>query len=210
MKASQTGQMVLSTLHTNDSIGAISRLINLGVPPYLVASSVTGVVAQRLVRRLCSCRMQVPVSATHKSILAAMNVRSDEFVPQYDPVGCPACDHTGFKGRIGVYEVLVMDGAIREAVFEGARADEIAVLARRSGFRTMQQDAMDKVKKGLTTLQEVRREVTGDAASAHHCVACDSEISTSARFCSHCGCKQDLRHVPEDGNKNGWSTPSRV
>ena len=121
MKASQTGQLVLSTLHTNDSISAISRLVNLGVPVYLVAGSLTGVVAQRLVRRLCSCRMEVPVTATHRQMLAVLGVRTDDHIPQYSPVGCSSCDHTGFKGRIGIYEILSIDGQIRDAIFAGSR-----------------------------------------------------------------------------------------
>ena len=199
MKASQTGQMVFSTLHTNDSISAIARLLNLGVPSYLIASSITAVLAQRLVRRLCSCRVEAPLSGTHERILAAFGVPASEFFSQYEPVGCSACDHTGYKGRVGIYEMLSMDGPIRDAVFAGGRANEIGDLARRSGFRTMQQDAIDKVRQGTTTLEEIRREVPvgePEAARTVRCLSCEREIATSSLYCSHCGTMQDDGATP--------------
>jgi len=205
MKASQTGQLVLSTLHTNDSISAISRLVNLGVPAYLIASSLTGVIAQRLVRKLCSCRREVLNPALQKQILAAMGLRTDESFPQYEPVGCSSCDKTGFKGRVGIYELLSIDGLIRDAVFAGSRSEEICDIARRSGFRTLQEDALDKVKKGLTTLQEIRREVPAGSAKTNRCPSCDREVSPTSRYCSYCGTMQNTRPMFDDAQANGWS-----
>jgi type IV pilus assembly protein PilB len=211
MKASQTGQLVLSTLHTNDSVSAISRLLNLGVPPYLIASSLSAVVAQRLVRRLCSCRREIATSSKHMQILAAMGMRTDEFVPQYEPVGCSACDHTGYKGRVGIYEILSIDGPIRDAVFGSSRPEEICDLARRSGFRTMQDDALDKLRRGLTTVEEIRREVPADSAKVHRCESCEREISSVSCFCSYCGARQD--NPPEnsgDEQSDRWSRVNLV
>jgi type IV pilus assembly protein PilB len=204
MKAAQTGQMVLSTLHTNDSISAITRLVNLGVPAYLIASSLTGVVAQRLVRRLCSCRREVRNPATQKQVMAAMGLRTDESFSQYEPVGCASCDQTGFKGRVGIYELLSLDGLIRDAVFAGSRAEEICDLARRSGFRTLQEDALDKVKKGLTTLQEIRREIPEGSSRANRCPSCDREVSPTSRYCSYCGTMQNTRPMFDDRPSNSW------
>jgi type IV pilus assembly protein PilB len=205
MKASQTGQLVLSTLHTNDSISAISRLINLGVPAYLIASSLTGVIAQRLVRKLCSCRREVLNPAMQKQILAAMGLRMDDSFPQYEPVGCSSCDYTGFKGRIGIYELLSIDGLIRDAVFAGSRSEEICDLARRLGFRTLQEDALEKVEKGLTTLQEIRREVPAGSAKSNRCPSCDREVSPTSRYCSYCGTMQHTRPVFDDKQTSAWS-----
>jgi type IV pilus assembly protein PilB len=204
MKAAQTGQMVLSTLHTNDSISAITRLVNLGVPAYLIASSLTGVVAQRLVRRLCSCRREVRNPATQKQVMAAMGLRTDESFSQYEPVGCASCDQTGFKGRVGIYELLSLDGLIRDAVFAGSRAEEICDLARRSGFRTLQEDALDKVKKGLTTLQEIRREIPEGSSRANRCPSCDREVSPTSSYCSYCGTMQNTRPMFDDRPSNSW------
>ena len=206
MKASQTGQFVLSTLHTNDSISAISRLVNLGVPAYLIASSLTAVIAQRLVRKLCSCRREVRNPATQKQILAAMGLKTDESFPQYEPVGCSSCEQTGFKGRVGIYEVLSVDGLIRDAVFAGSRSEEICDIARRSGFRTLQEDALDKVKKGLTTLQEIRREVPAGNAKTNRCASCEREVSPTSRYCSYCGTMQNTRPMFDDKQANGWTT----
>jgi type IV pilus assembly protein PilB len=210
MKASQTGQLVLSTLHTNDSIGAISRLVNLGVPPYLIASSLTGVIAQRLVRKLCSCRREARNPATQKQILTAMGLPSHESFPQYEPVGCASCDQTGFRGRIGMYELLSIDGLIRDAVFAGSRSEEICDLARRSGFRTLHEDALEKVKKGLTTLQEIRREVPAGSTKSNRCPSCDREVSPTSRYCSYCGTMQNTRPMFDDSPTNGWSKLTQV
>jgi type IV pilus assembly protein PilB len=207
MKASQTGQLVLSTLHTNDSVSAISRLLNLGVPPYLIASSLSGVVAQRLVRRLCSCRKKIATTAKHTQILEAMGMRTDELLTLYEPVGCSACDQSGYKGRVGIYEVLSIDGPIRDAVFTSSRPEEICDLARRSGFRTMQEDALDKLRKGLTTLQEIRREVPANVNKTHRCESCEREISTTSLFCSYCGAGQEKSSAGplDDKPTDRWS-----
>jgi len=158
LKASQTGHLVLSTLHTNDSISAVTRLLDLGIPSYLIASSVTAVLAQRLVRRLCSCRSQIDVSMRPRRLPAESDATEPDLSYRYEPRGCDRCEHTGYKGRIGIYEILVVDD-VREAVRYGARAEEITSNARDLGFRTIHEDAMDKIKEGLTTLEEVRRVV---------------------------------------------------
>jgi type IV pilus assembly protein PilB len=158
LKSSQTGHMVLSTLHTNDSVGAITRLLDLSVPAYLIASSVTGVMAQRLVRRLCTCRRQFVANDAHYRRIESLGAKDcSSFTSTYQAAGCATCENTGYKGRVGIYELLMIEGHIREAIYSGSRAEEVWALARSTGFRSMQEDALDKVREGLTTLDEVQR-----------------------------------------------------
>ncbi len=159
LTAAQTGHLVLSTLHTNDSVSAITRLIDLNVPPFLVSSSVSGIIAQRLVRRLCTCRDEVAMSPEYQARLLAAGVEDVE-TRMYIPVGCSLCDDTGYQGRIGIYEVLVADEGICSAIRAGAEPHEIRNLARSNGMRLMQEQALTKVRMGLTSLDEVLRVVS--------------------------------------------------
>jgi len=166
MHASQTGHMVLSTLHTNDSIGAITRLLDLGVPAYLIAESVTAVVAQRLARRFCSCRRKVDARPTYISKLQKLGApNTDTFRFEYQSVGCSLCDNVGYKGRVGIYEMLAIRDAVRDAIHDNARTQEILGLARKAGFQTMQEDALEKLKAGLTSLDEIQRVVPWDMSN---------------------------------------------
>ena len=159
LQSAQTGHLVLSTLHTNDSISAVTRLLDLNVPAFLVASSVSAVVAQRLVRKLCVCRDEQPMTpefmppASWRQVLWILATRFTS------PPAAQLCDNAGFKGRVGIYEVLVLDEQMRAAVRSGMRDEEIRNMARSGGMRLMQEDAMEKVKLGLTTLDEVLRVV---------------------------------------------------
>jgi type IV pilus assembly protein PilB len=139
-QASQTGHLVLSTLHTNDAPSAVSRLVEMGVPGYLVASSVIAVQAQRLVRRLCQCREMLPDGTAV-------------------PKGCEACRHTGFKGRMAVHELLRLTPRVREAVVNHASTDALRRLARQAGMHTMFEDGLRKIVKGTTTMDELLRVV---------------------------------------------------
>lgn len=149
VQASLTGHLVLSTLHTNDSISAVARLADMGVEPYLVAGSLVGVVAQRLVRRLCPhCRQEVPVP----SILAKNGVKK-----AWGPSGCPNCSGTGYRGRVGIYEQLVIDDDLREAIARNAPAAEMRALAEPQGFRTLWEIGLSLVEKGATSPEELIR-----------------------------------------------------
>ena len=128
MKAAQTGHMVLSSLHTNDSVSAIVRLLDLGVPGYLIGSSLTGILAQRLVRKLCSCHSIEPADAEFRRRLARIGVEAPKTMAV--PLGCPKCDSTGYAGRIGIFELLNFDDSVRSAVRVTARNDEIRAAAR--------------------------------------------------------------------------------
>lgn len=158
LQAAQTGHLVLSSLHTNDSISAVTRLRDLKVPAYLVASSISGVISQRLVRTLCDCRKEVPVTPEYRDRLVRLGVEQIGSTT-YQPVGCPDCDNIGYKGRVGIYEMLVIDDLIREAIYLSVSPEEIRSLAHQGSFKSLQQDALAKVREGRTTLDEVLRVV---------------------------------------------------
>jgi len=157
VKAALTGHMVLSTLHTNDAPSTINRLLNMGIEPFLVASAVNLITAQRLGRRVCSeCKQ---VEAIPKQALLDAGVPAeevDEFVC-YKGTGCTACNNTGYKGRVGIYQVMPMFEEIRELILSGANTAEIKRESMRLGVKTMRQSALTKLKEGMTSLEEVLR-----------------------------------------------------
>jgi len=158
VEAALTGHLLLSTLHTNDAATAITRLVDMGVEPFLVASSVGCVVAQRLARTLCQhCKQRaiIPVST-----LRANGFPSWLDVEAYEPVGCARCNGTGYKGRLGLYEVMVVTEEIRGLAIERAPAEKITEVAVRDGMRRLREDGLRKVMLGRTSLAEVAR-VTG-------------------------------------------------
>lgn len=189
MKAAQTGHLVLSTLHTNDAVAAVTRLLDLGVPGFQIATSVSGIIAQRLVRRLCACHDEIPMSAEYASRLAQAGVH-DAPDSQHIPVGCDDCDLTGYKGRVGIYEMLVLDEAIRGAIRSGGRNDVIRMQARQNEMKLMQQYALDRVCQGLTTLDEVQRVVPFETIHATYCGSCNHELAPAFVYCPYCGEKK--------------------
>lgn len=154
MKASLTGQLVFSTLHTNDAASAVSRLIDMGVEPFLVASSVSLIEAQRLVRKLCAkCRK--PYQPPQK-LLKELGFSTDQGIVFYQPEGCRHCGQRGYRGRMGIIEVIPIDERIRELIVSRAQSWEIREHAQKAlGMTTMRQDGLKKVQLGLTTLEEV-------------------------------------------------------
>jgi type IV pilus assembly protein PilB len=148
--------MVLSTLHTNDAPSTINRLLNMGIEPFLVASSVNCVVAQRLARRICpECKTDDPEVKREELIHAGMTKQEAERCQPVKGAGCGNCSDTGFKGRVAVYEVMVMTDTLREFVLNGASATEIKREAIRGGMQTLRRCALNKVLEGVTTLGEV-------------------------------------------------------
>jgi type IV pilus assembly protein PilB len=151
---------VLSTLHTNDAPTAITRLIEMGVEPFLVASAIDCVVAQRLARTLCAqCKRRTIVSS---EMLRDNGFNAQFDIEAYEPVGCPRCGGMGYRGRTGLYEVMTMSEEIRALALERAPADQIAAIAVEQGMRRVREDGLLKVKAGVTSLAEVAR-VTGSA-----------------------------------------------
>jgi general secretion pathway protein E len=144
VQASLTGHLVLATLHTNDSVSAITRLIDMGVEPFLLSSSLLGVAAQRLVRKLCAqCRQPDPVTKAWRA------------------VGCLSCNRSGFQGRTGVYELLSINDQIRALIHKGAAESEIRTMALETGMVSMRDDGTRWVQSGVTSIEEVIR-VTRD------------------------------------------------
>ena len=186
LKAAQTGQLVLSTLHTNDSVSAIVRLLDLGVPPFLIASSVVGVLAQRLIRKLCVCHSVEPMTPELYTRLTDAGLpvtREDIRVP----AACGVCDRTGFKSRTAVAELLIITEAIRAMIRAGEGTDAIRELARLRGMRLMHEDGLDKVKMGVTTYDEILRIVPFEAVARCVCAACGQQLHAGFQFCPFCG-----------------------
>jgi general secretion pathway protein E len=158
VQAALTGHLVLSTLHTNDAAGAISRLLEMGVQDYLLSSSLLGVLAQRLVRRLCpACRREVAfagldVAAAELELQSANNVQT-----VWEAAGCDACNQTGYLGRVGIFELLPATSEICKVIVQRADAGTIRNLAVRQGMRLLRDDGWEKVRQGITTLAELLR-----------------------------------------------------
>ncbi|HEV7586808.1 MAG TPA: GspE/PulE family protein [Longimicrobium sp.] len=157
VQAAMTGHLVFSTLHTNDAVGAIPRLLDLGVPEYLIAGTVEGILAQRLVRKRCdACLEEYRPSADALARLSAGLPAPERL---FRGAGCPACRGTGFRGRAGVFELLVMNDRLRDAVVRRAPRSELAAAAVEGGMRPLRADGWDKVLGGVTTVEEVLRVV---------------------------------------------------
>ena len=155
VESALTGHLVLSTLHTNDAPSAITRLTEMGIEPFLTASAVDCIVAQRLARKLCThCKKRVVLS---QASLAAAGFPADLDMEAYEPAGCPRCNNSGYKGRIGVYEVMTLSEEIRAMTIERTSADVIRDTAIAQGMKPLRIDGLDKVKQGLTSIAEVAR-----------------------------------------------------
>ncbi|HEX7177660.1 MAG TPA: type IV-A pilus assembly ATPase PilB [Pyrinomonadaceae bacterium] len=158
IKAALTGHLVLSTLHTNDAPSTISRLMNMGIEPFLVATSVNLIQAQRLIRRVCSeCKTQNPVPA-EALIEVGFSPAEAKEVKTYKGVGCKICNNTGYKGRIGLYEVMEVTDDIRELILIGASALELRKRAIEDGMISLRESGLQKIRNGVTTVEEVVRE----------------------------------------------------
>jgi type IV pilus assembly protein PilB len=155
VKAAQTGHLVLSTLHTNDAPTTLTRLINMGIPAFNIASSVILITAQRLARRLCGCK--VPVNIPAEGLLSA-GFREDDLDGTWEPfgpVGCERCKGSGYKGRVGVYQVMPISDEIRRIIMRGGNAIELADQADLEGIRDLRRSGLLKVMQGVTSLEEV-------------------------------------------------------
>lgn len=164
INASLTGHFVLSTLHTNDASSAPTRLIDMGVQPFLISSSLVGVLAQRLVRTLCKeCKQPTKISDFEKVVLDVENIPSDTTI--FKPVGCPKCSNTGYAGRTVVSELLLINDEIRALIIQKADAATIKKAAVRNGMRTLRGDALDKIFEGVTSVDEVMRAINSEEAN---------------------------------------------
>ena len=195
MQAAQTGHLVLSTLHTDDAPSVVTRLTDIGAEPFVIASALVGVVAQRLVRRLCiHCRRQY---TPPPDILRALNIPESEAaaIPFYKSVGCDQCNHTGYRGRIGIYEVMRVTDKLRRLISTKAPEDQIREAAVTGGMITLGEDGLAKVKSGITTAEELLRVVT--------------EVREMRTLCTQCGCAVgvDFNACPQCGKRLGGGCP---
>jgi type IV pilus assembly protein PilB len=160
IKAALTGHLVLSTLHTNDAPSTVARLINMGIEPFLVASAIRLVQAQRLIRRLCaSCKVVGKVPA-QTLIEIGFSPEDAKAVQVFEPKGCEKCNNSGYKGRVGLFEVMELDEEIKEMVMIGASTSELRQKAKEKGMLTLRQSGLEKIKSGVTSIEEVLRETS--------------------------------------------------
>ena len=153
VQASITGHLVVSTLHTNNAVGTLNRMADMGVERYLIADSVVGVIAQRLVRKLCShCKKMRPATSEEKRVL---RMNTQEEVNVYEPCGCDFCSHTGYYGRIGVFEIMEVNDEIRDLIAENGTTEELERAARNSGMRTLRDNGISYVLNGTTSVEEM-------------------------------------------------------
>ncbi|CAN5268981.1 N/A [soil metagenome] len=191
LQASLTGHLVFSTLHTNDAPNAVVRLRDLGVPPYLIASSLSLVVAQRLVRNVCP-RCAAPVEPSEQQArdlyLAPADIETGDFRRGR---GCTACDRSGYRGRSGLFEMLPVDADVRDLVSGNASEAAIRQAGRRTGMRNLRQDGVAKAMRGVTTLEEVARVTSTETLGSGSCPVCAQDVEDEFARCPWCG--TDLR-----------------
>ena len=153
--AAMTGHLVLSTLHTNDAVSTVNRMVDMGVPPYMVSATVAGVIAQRLLRRICSrCKVDYEANSDEKVFL---RVKDDEALTLSKGEGCEHCNQTGYKGQVAIFEVLVMNRKMQALINKGESVLALAEAARQGGMTSLLEDGKRKVLKRMTTIIEVTR-----------------------------------------------------
>ncbi|HEU4333754.1 MAG TPA: ATPase, T2SS/T4P/T4SS family, partial [Candidatus Eisenbacteria bacterium] len=186
-RASITGHLVLSTVHTNDAPSAVTRLVDLGLQPYMVASSLVAVVSMRLIRLLCPKCKDGYVPSGDELRLLGIAQRDARDLVLYRPVGCDLCGESGYKGRTGVYEILEMEDTVRRLVAGNATETLIRRAAMEAGMTTIGQDGLARVLAGETSLEEVQRVVYYEEELGHVCASCRQTVAPDHVYCPHCG-----------------------
>jgi type IV pilus assembly protein PilB len=187
MQAAQTGHLVLSTLHTDNAPSVVTRLMDIGTEPYVIASALVGVIAQRLVRRLCvHCRRHYTPPA---DVLRSLNIADADAaaIPFYKSVGCDQCNHTGYRGRIGIYEVMRVTDKMRRLISARAPEDQLRESALGTGMISLGEDGLAKVKSGITTPEELLRVVTEVREMRTLCSGCGAAVGVDFLACPQCG-----------------------
>jgi type II secretory ATPase GspE/PulE/Tfp pilus assembly ATPase PilB-like protein len=184
-KAALTGHMVLTSLHTNNTIASITRLIDIGIKPYLIASAIEGIIAQRLVRKVCQhCKT---TAIPEKNILKLLKIPENIFGEVAVGKGCSRCNNTGYLGRIGLFEVFIMNDEFRHLINSDYKESEIMNLAKAGGMKTLIDDGIEKVKLGTTTLDELLRVIGPPTKYERECGNCGNLIDMKFLFCPYCG-----------------------
>ena len=203
-KAALTGHMVLTSLHTNNSVASITRLIDLGIKPYLIASALEGIMAQRLVRRLCRhCRVETQPDG---QLLELLKVPTDHLGPlTWGPKGCHRCSQTGYAGRTGVYELFIMNDDFRHLISENYKESTLVEMARGTGMKTLIEDGLKKVRHGDTTLDELLRVIGPQIRHERQCDKCRRSVDAKLPFCPYCGAfKQNICMHCRITMENDW------
>ena len=154
VEAALTGHMVLSTLHTNDAPSTVTRLLNMGIEPFLVTGALNVVVAQRLCRKICpECREPIKMDID-ELVACGYSQNTAKKITVYKGKGCKVCNNTGYKGRVGIYEVMTINAAMRDMIIKGTSSDQLKKEAIKAGMKTLRMSALTQVAKGLTSLDE--------------------------------------------------------
>ncbi len=187
VEASLTGHLVLSTLHTNTAVGAISRLKNLGIPPYLIASSLNGVLAQRLVRKICDQCKKPYTHSEEELVKIRLWGKNPASFTTYKGTGCEDCNFTGYKGRTGVFEVLSVDPRVRELIASDASEEAVCKAAIDAGMKYMSEDGLEKLNQGITSMDELLRVlyVRGEE-EMFLCPNCNEGVRQDSSACPYC------------------------
>lgn len=185
-RAALTGHLVLTTLHTNGSVASITRLRDMGIKPYILREALTGIVAQHLVRRICvHCKVD---DNPEEEVLRALKLSTEslDFIPQKG-TGCEKCNKTGYSGRTGVFEVFQVDDELKKMIHRDATETEIIKAARRAGMTTLLEGAIEKVRAGVTTCEEVIRVLGPQNSLEIQCLHCNAHLEEPFQFCPFCG-----------------------
>lgn len=205
-RAALTGHLVFTTLHTNDAPTTITRLLDIGIPHYLLASVLVGIIAQRLVRRVCAdCKVRTePKSGIVAALgLPPLSLQGGQFMAGR---GCGKCQELGYKGRMAVFEMLVMNSRLRDLILKQATEEDIRLASQESGMNSLMQDGLSKAQAGLTTLDELNRVLEVSEHAATSCPGCARPINSEYRHCPYC--RTILRRVCSTCSRTiqiGWS-----
>jgi hypothetical protein len=184
--AALTGHLVLSTLHTNGTVASITRLRDMGIKPYVISDALIGLVAQRLVRRICTNCKTDDSPPDHMLRVLKIDKRTQNFHPQIGK-GCDQCNHTGYKGRVGIFEVFQMDGELKKMIHREATETELMRAAKVEGMTTLLEDAIQKIADGHTSCEEVLRVLGPQNSMEIQCPGCAAFLEERYSFCPHCG-----------------------
>jgi type II secretory ATPase GspE/PulE/Tfp pilus assembly ATPase PilB-like protein/RNA polymerase subunit RPABC4/transcription elongation factor Spt4 len=185
-KAALTGHLVFTTLHTNSSVASITRLMDMEIKPYILASALQGIIAQRLVRRIChNCAVEV---SPDPELLKALKIPAGAVgATVLKGEGCSSCNGSGYNGRVGIFELFVMTDDYRQMISTAYREGELLQLARNEGMKTLLEDGLEKVKQGYTTLEELLRVLGPQTGNERVCEQCERLIDAKFVFCPYCG-----------------------